>query len=155
LRWVDEASRKVVPDVGIPSPIELYEASIAEHRVREATGLPKVPIERHPDRHKGDPDDGMDPAFGRRQIDLREPKKDKKDGRAPRPEPEVFLPMRIVPRSAHTIEVHVGYQGNWGDASVPREIGKEESNAQAIATLGLARRTWRMGPHRGTREPDD
>jgi hypothetical protein len=81
---VDEVSRRITPDMGIPSQIELYEASVSEQRVRGETGLPRIPIERHPDGHKGDPDNGPDPAFGRRQIDSREPKKGKKDRPAER-----------------------------------------------------------------------
>jgi hypothetical protein len=43
---------ELLPDVGIVSPIELYEASISEHRVRREDGLPRIPIERNPDGNK-------------------------------------------------------------------------------------------------------
>jgi hypothetical protein len=42
----------IILDVGQPSPIEIYEASILEQRVAEFTGLPNRPIEKHPDGHK-------------------------------------------------------------------------------------------------------
>jgi hypothetical protein len=54
----DVENRAVTPDVGVPSPMEIYQASINEQRVAEHTGLPRRPIERHPAGHKGGPDDG-------------------------------------------------------------------------------------------------
>jgi hypothetical protein len=67
----DGPNQVISPDVGVVSPIELYESSVSEHRVRVADGSPAPPIGRHPDGHRSDPDDGHDPMFGRRFLDQR------------------------------------------------------------------------------------
>jgi hypothetical protein len=62
---VDEDRWIILPDVGQPSPIEIYEASIIEQRCGEETGIGKKPTERHPDWHKKDGDDGLGRFSGR------------------------------------------------------------------------------------------
>jgi hypothetical protein len=48
---VDDDRGIVVPDVGSPSPIEVYEASVIEQSVSTETGVGLRPLERHPDGH--------------------------------------------------------------------------------------------------------
>jgi hypothetical protein len=109
----DEASRQIRPDVGVPSPIEIYESSVVEQRVREDTGLKPVPIERHPGGHKQDPDDGRDRAFGNRAIDQREAKDGMKDRPKVLPELVVYSEMPKQPAAPDTtVEVSFRYQGH-------------------------------------------
>jgi hypothetical protein len=120
-----------LPDVGTVSPIELYEASVSEQRVREEIGPPRIPIERHPDGHRFDPDDGKDPMFGRRQID----KRSGKDLTVPRPLP--YAPSFPIPGPpSHTVDVDFGYNGGRKTYSIPKEIQEEELNAFASNELG-------------------
>jgi hypothetical protein len=65
----DEDRGIVLPDVGQPSPIELYEASIIEQRCAEETGIGIRPIEKHPDGHKKDGSDGREADFGRTMME--------------------------------------------------------------------------------------
>jgi hypothetical protein len=48
VRGREDEPKEIIPDVGVVSPIELYEASVSEQRVRAESGLPLIPIERHP-----------------------------------------------------------------------------------------------------------
>jgi hypothetical protein len=131
----DGPNQVIAPDVCTVSPIELYEASVSETRARLFQGLPPLPIERHPDGHKEDPDDGHDAQFGKRaaldQRVLRAPK-----GRVePRTFPP-FLPVDPVDPNIETVTVECGYDGVWSDHTISRTIQEEEFNALISAYLG-------------------
>jgi hypothetical protein len=115
---VIEEGREVVPDVGMLSPIDIYEPSVIEQRVSADTGLELRPSERHPDGHRTDPDDRQHDDFGSRVFEPRTVKEGRKDKAAEKPVPVLFseMPLRLEP--ALTVEVNFGYQEQWLKTSI-------------------------------------
>jgi ribonuclease HI len=123
----DGPNQVINPEVGEISPIELYEASLSEARTRQEDGLPIRAIERHPDGHKEDADDGMDHMFGRRApLDTRTHIR-KELTEAPRFLPILPAPDRVAP--ADQVVVDCGFRGNWTSLQVPRDIDEAGLNA--------------------------
>lgn len=54
----------VLPDVGTPSQIEIYRASVIEREVASEEGGPCQPQEPHPDGYRDQGPDGRDSDFG-------------------------------------------------------------------------------------------
>jgi hypothetical protein len=105
-----EGSNEVVaPDVGIISPIELYEASVQELNSCVQDGRRQKPLESHPDGYVNDPDDGNDAMFGRRFIDKREKRKDPVVELVPY---QPMLPPKPIGPKDQTVEVEFGLYGN-------------------------------------------
>jgi hypothetical protein len=124
----DGPNQVISPDVGGVSPIELYEASISEARVRHADGLVVVPIEQHPDGHKDSEDDGINRMFGRRsQIDQRTHIR-KDIQRAPLLCLPTIPPPRLNP-DLDTVCVDCGFRGYWTHPDISRTIREEDFNA--------------------------
>jgi hypothetical protein len=129
----DGPNEIVTPDVGIISPIELYEASVQELNSCVQDGRRKKPLESHPDGYIDDPDDGNDAMFGRRFVDKREKRKD------PVVEPVPYQPMlppKPIDPKDQTVEVEFGVYGNWQTFTVPKTITEEEINALATSIYG-------------------
>jgi hypothetical protein len=120
----DGPNQVINPEVGEISPIELYEASLSEARTRYEDGLPIRAIERHPDGHKEDADDGMDHMFGRRV-----PLDQRTYVRKELIEPSRFFPILPAPDrepNSEQVQVDCGVRGNWITLRVPKTIGEDE-----------------------------
>jgi hypothetical protein len=143
----DGPNQVVSPDVGTVSPIELYEASVSEHRVRVSNGVPALPVERHPDGHREDPDDGSHPMHGRRYLDQRliifRPSK-------PAAAPfQPTLPVVPLALSDQSVDIKIGMHGNWEPFTVPRMITEEDLNKLASKHFGprVATPDYRATPY--------
>jgi hypothetical protein len=122
----DGLNQVIAPEVGEISPIELHEASLSEARVRAEEGLPFKAIERHPDGHKEDTDDGMDHMFGcRAPLDRRtHVKKAVRESEPFRP----ILPAPERPPDSDVVQVESGFRGAWNKHVIPRTITDNEFN---------------------------
>jgi hypothetical protein len=148
----------IIPDVGQPSPIEIYEASILEQRVAEFTGLPSRPIEKHPDGHKGDGNDGRDADFGRSMQErdhfdsekLREESEERQRQLAYEA-PPIYLSGIPKPVDSTHFEVSVGFRGNWTQFPVSQDISEEDFTQMVIGHFneGVATPDFKGRPHRG------
>jgi hypothetical protein len=117
---VDEDRGIIIPDVGQPSAIEIYEASVIEQSCAAETGIGARPIEIHPDWHKKDGSDGREADYGRTMMD-REGQDGDKIGelseeaqlRAAAEAPRVYVSGIQRKIGVSEIEINLGYNGNW------------------------------------------
>jgi hypothetical protein len=152
----DEDRGIILPDVGQPSPIELYEASIIEQRCAEETGIGVRPIERHPDGQKKDGSDGRDADFGRSLMErdsfdaerLRE-ESEERQRRLATEAPPIYLSGMQKPKGSSDVDVYLGFRGNWHLKTVNVNISEEEVNQCAgelfsavVATPDFRRRPF-------------
>jgi hypothetical protein len=153
----DEDRGIIVPDVGQPSPIEIYEASILEQRVAELTGLPNRPIEKHPDGHKKDGNDGRDSDFGRSMMErdhfdaerLREESEARQRQLALEP-PPIYLSGIPKPADSTHFQVSAGFRGNWTQFTVSQDISEADFTQMVCEHFneGVATPDFKGRPHR-------
>jgi hypothetical protein len=115
--------------------MEIYQASILDQQVEEHTGLPRRPVERNADAHRGDPDDGRYADFGMRVLGPRTSDKPRKE----KPKHVSFSEIPEKPPDepeASRMEISVGYRGRRHTTYIsPASIDEEAINAIATSQL--------------------